>query len=291
VGSSNHMAMRVAWVRNLRMTFSPSHHSTLDWLLLGSSLAGCVLAAALGFAALSEANRHPERTETSAANQGPRTPHLVVQNFSAAINTPLPLGIVLKDSSGGETLVLSDLIERTTLSAGTPLSSTRWSVPGRDLDKAFIAAPENFIGGMQVTATLYSADNVILETKNIRFTWSVSKAEDRTGSTDLTKAAPPEIPDLAADGNAATRSSNGIAAIADHGADAPPTSGHSEASAPSSRLIPLAAAHWLSQISSFPLPPDYQRIAQKPLAPPWTSLALTPAALLERGERLLRERM
>jgi hypothetical protein len=144
---------------------------------------------------------------------------------------------------------------------------------------------------MQVTATLYSADNLTLETKNIRFTWSVSKAEDRTGSTDLTNAAPPEMPVLAAHRNAATRSSNGTGSIADHGADMPTTTGHSEASAPSSRLMPLAAADWVSQISSVPLPPDYQPIAQKPLARPWTSLALTPAALLERGERLLRERM
>jgi hypothetical protein len=52
-------------------------------------------------------------------------------------------------------------------------------VPGRDLEKAFISAPENFDGTMQVTVTLYSSRQDILETKEVRFEWSGSSKGDK----------------------------------------------------------------------------------------------------------------
>ena len=45
-------------------------------------------------------------------------------------------------------MVLSGIVEGTSLSAGSALTKTRWSLPGRDLDKAFISAPKNFDGVM-----------------------------------------------------------------------------------------------------------------------------------------------
>lgn len=108
-----------------------------------------------------------------------RTPRLAFHSSRATINQPLPLGIVLNDGAGEETLVLSGFVAGTSLSAGTALSATRWSVPGRDLDKAFISAPENFDGTMQVTVTLYSSRQDILETKDVRFEWSGSSKGDK----------------------------------------------------------------------------------------------------------------
>jgi hypothetical protein len=251
----------------------------LSWFLLGFSAGSILAAAAVWFEVVNWP--FPTTTQREAfaavfgrtANEGYRRPHLALQNSTGAINGPLPLGIVLNDSSGGETLVLSDLAEGTKLSAGTALSSTRWSVPGRDLDKAFIAAPENFSGSMQVTAKLYSSGNLILETKNIRFEWT-SQTENRTARTDLTRIGPLEMPDLAAKG--AIRSSDGSGLILSHGTDAPTTGGYSEASARGWGLIPLTAADWVSQISSVILPPDYHPFAQKPPAQPSTSPPSTP---------------
>jgi hypothetical protein len=108
-----------------------------------------------------------------------RTPRLGFHSSRATTNQPLPLGIVLNDGAGEETLVLSGFVAGTSLSAGTALSATRWSVPGRDLDKAFISAPENFDGTMQVTVTLYSSRQDILETKDVRFEWSGSSKGDK----------------------------------------------------------------------------------------------------------------
>ena len=108
-----------------------------------------------------------------------RTPTLAVHTARAPINQPLPLGIVLNDSAGEETLVFSGFVEGTSFSAGTALSATRWSMPGRDLDKAFISAPENFAGIMQVTVTLYSSRQEIFETKEVGFEWNISHKGDK----------------------------------------------------------------------------------------------------------------
>ena len=110
---------------------------------------------------------------------GADTPYLIVENSKASINRPLPLGIVLINSVNEETVVLSGLIEGTSLSAGTALTATRWSLPARDSDKAFISAPENFEGVMEVIVTLYSTRQDILETKQVRFEWSGSSKGDK----------------------------------------------------------------------------------------------------------------
>ena len=164
----------------------------LKWFLWGFAVGG-VLAAAilvevgigrfseftarLPFAAIFE-NRHSGWPFNNEYDGSP-SPHLAFRDSVGAVNEALPLGIAVNDSSGGETLVVSDLVEGTKLSAGTALSSTRWSVPVRELDRAFIAAPEDFRGSMQLSAKLYSADNLVLETRTIRFEWTNLPSRDR----------------------------------------------------------------------------------------------------------------
>jgi hypothetical protein len=110
---------------------------------------------------------------------GAQAGYLILKNSRASINRPLPLGVVLKNSINAETVILSGLVEGTSLSAGTALTATRWSLPARDLDKAFISAPQNFEGVMEVTINLYSSSQDILETKHARFEWIGSGKGDK----------------------------------------------------------------------------------------------------------------
>ena len=104
-----------------------------------------------------------------------RTPRLAFYALRATINQPLPLGIVL-NIVPAKRLWFSMASSKAQVSPpGTPLSATCWSLPGHDLDKAFISAPENFDGTMQVTVTLDSSRQDILETKEIRFEWGGSE--------------------------------------------------------------------------------------------------------------------
>lgn len=172
-----------------------------NWFLSGLLLsAGCAVATAFWFhealwplpmlnqpqtvAPAPETDRHAWRTNRLGQKEEYRTPRLAFQNLRAAINQPLPLGIVLTNGIGGETLVLSGFVEGTSLSTGTALSTTRWSVPGHDLDKTFISAPNDFNGIMQVAVTLYSSTQDVLETKEARFEWSSSRKGDKLPVTN-----------------------------------------------------------------------------------------------------------
>jgi hypothetical protein len=177
-----------------------------------------------------------------------RTPHLGFHNSVGAINEPLPLGIILNSSFGGETLILSGLPAGAKLSAGTDLGSTRWSVLGRDLDYAFIAAPENFSGSMQLTAKLYSSGNAVLETRNICYVWTDGHTENQFGTVGLSGGAQ-AIPDLAVEDRGAIRSSNHAAPILAYETDAPIPISNSESSAQERRVLGLSSANWVSQIT------------------------------------------
>ena len=53
---------------------------------------------------------------------------------------------------GHEIVVLEGFAEGT-LSVGTSLSSSRWSLPAEGLDQAFVGAPKDFSGTMEVAAS------------------------------------------------------------------------------------------------------------------------------------------
>jgi hypothetical protein len=254
------------------MTVRSNQGHVLSWLLLGCWLSvGGALAAVIWFKvvnwtfltvtqqqAVAGGADSSAHTQADKQNAKGRTPHLAFQNSTGAINDPIPLGIVLNDGAGGETLVLSDLVEGTKLSAGTELSPTRWSVPGRDLDKAFIAAPENFSGSMQVTAKLYSSGNLVLETENIRFEWTGSRTEDRPAAVGTSSDSPGKL-DLAVEGADAVRPSNQPAKYA-------LTTRYSDSSLPVRGVLGLSAANWVSQIT-FGQKPLAQVSGSRPSAP------------------------
>jgi hypothetical protein len=96
---------------------------------------------------------------------------LVVESQKAFANEPLPIGILIKDALGGETVTVVSLAEGTEVSLGTSLGLAGWLVSARDLDKAFIAAPKDFVGTMHATVKLHSAAGQLLDSQVIRFEW------------------------------------------------------------------------------------------------------------------------
>ena len=225
--------------------------------------------------------------EEAERKESPRIiPHLSSRDARAAINEPAELGIVLNNGTGSEILVLSGFWEGTRFSAGAALGATRWSLPGTALDKAFISAPENFSGTMRVVATLYSASHEVLETKAIRFEWSVPEEVERTAATDpATGAGTPS--ETGAEDAAQGRFSDAFGS-AKRENDAPATSEHAQPSTHGpSPLWFTMVVDWLSRISSISLPatdrPFERTINFRPLP------ASSPAGLAESGLRLLQE--
>ena len=113
---------------------------------------------------------------------------LVVEGGRAATNDPLPLGVSLKDSSGGESVFLSGLENGTRLTAGTPLGSKGWRISARDLGSVMAYAPVNYIGAMHAALNLHAANNSVVDTRVVRLEW-VPKA-DQPKAAEPPAAAP-----------------------------------------------------------------------------------------------------
>jgi hypothetical protein len=142
---------------------------------------GRICVAALVFAACSLG-------AASAAEQQFRHGQMVVLDQKGLVNQLLPLGISLTGNSGSEIVVLEGLVEGTQLSVGVNLSSNRWSLHAEDVGKAFVGAPHDFSGTMEVTAKLYSASNEPLQSKVVRLEWARGEGAIPSGNPVRSRA-------------------------------------------------------------------------------------------------------
>jgi hypothetical protein len=140
----------------------------------------------------------PDSMRKLVDNFGPIKPlgsaaHLAIENQKGLTSEPLPLGISVADSSGGETVTVAGMPEGTDLSLGTALGSGSWVVPVADLDKTFVGAPTSFVGAVTAKVTLNSPTGKPLDTRNIRFEWSKpeSYSAPPTGQTEPTRGSTP----------------------------------------------------------------------------------------------------
>jgi hypothetical protein len=125
---------------------------------------------------------------------------LVVEGGRATANDPAPLGVSVKDSSGGESIFLSGLENGTRLTAGTPLGSKGWRISVKDLGSVMAYAPVNYVGAMHAAINLHTANNALVDTGVMRLEWlpkiEQQKAEQEAAAPRPTVAAAPPKPQL-----------------------------------------------------------------------------------------------
>jgi hypothetical protein len=135
----------------------------------------------------------PSREGLSSAKPSARPARLVIESQNGFANEPLPLGISLKDASGGETVTVAGLAEGTELSLGTSLGTSiglaGWLVPAGDLDKTFVGAPKDFVGVMDATVNLRSASDQLLDSQVVRLEWIAKEQARLTPRLDRPKQA------------------------------------------------------------------------------------------------------
>jgi hypothetical protein len=119
----------------------------------------------------------PLHEALSSARTSAHPARLVTESQKGFTNEPLPLGISLKDASGGETVTIDDLAEGTELSLGTSRGLAGWLVSAHDLDETFVGPPKDFVGVMDATVKLRSASGQLLESQVIRLEWIAKKEE------------------------------------------------------------------------------------------------------------------
>jgi hypothetical protein len=116
---------------------------------------------------------------------------LIVEGGRASANDPLPLGVSLKDPSGGETVFLSGLENGTRLSAGTPFGSKGWRISARELGSVLAYAPVDYIGAMHAAINLHAANNAVVDTRVVRLEWVAKKKKNEQASVQAAVQQPP----------------------------------------------------------------------------------------------------
>jgi hypothetical protein len=131
----------------------------------------------------------PLHEGSSSAGPSAQPARLVIESQKGFANEPLPLGVSLKDASGGETIMVAGLAAGTELSLGTSLGLAGWLVSAGDLDKTFVGAPKDFVGVMDATVNLRSAGDQLLHSQVVRLEWIEKKEERLTPRLDPPKQA------------------------------------------------------------------------------------------------------
>jgi hypothetical protein len=130
----------------------------------------------------------------SAAEAISEKPHLLVEAQSGLANEPLPLGIIAAGASDGATITIEGLPDGADLSLGSRSDRSGWTLTVADLERSFVGAPTGFVGIMEPTATLRSANGKLLDRQDLHFEW---RADDRpvisavNNGTASTEAAAP----------------------------------------------------------------------------------------------------
>jgi hypothetical protein len=119
---------------------------------------------------------------------------VVTESQKGFANEPIPLGIWLKNGSGGETVTIDGLAKGTDLSLGTWQGQAGWLLPARDLDKTFVGPPRDFVGVMDAAVKLSSASGQLLESQIIRLEWIEKREQGLQREESLSPAlAPAEL--------------------------------------------------------------------------------------------------
>src|SRR6202048_3135744 len=113
----------------------------------------------------------PVRDGLSVARTSSHPTLVITASQKGYVNEPLPLGIWVNDASGKEAVTIAGLAAGAEVTLGTSRGLTGGLLSGGDLDKTFEAPPRDFVGVMNPTVKLSSADGQLLESQVIRFEW------------------------------------------------------------------------------------------------------------------------
>ena len=100
-----------------------------------------------------------------------RASALVVRNVSGFINQALQLGVSVDSPDPGATVTVRGMPANARLTAGARTSLSEWRVSADEISSVKIIPPSDFVGEMNVSAELHSADGAALVTIFTQLTW------------------------------------------------------------------------------------------------------------------------
>src|SRR5690348_14361952 len=119
-------------------------------------------------------------------------PTLVVSDGSGEMNTPLPLGIEVKNSIAGTAVILSGLPSGTVVSTGSADTDGQWRVAIDDLPKTRVTPPQDYVGLVTATAELRAGNGTPIVRSPVRLAWRQPPPAERRDTVALRPQAAPQ---------------------------------------------------------------------------------------------------
>jgi hypothetical protein len=98
-------------------------------------------------------------------------PRLIIQPSYGTIGEPAPLGLAVQGLVEEAVVYIEGLLPGMELSAGSPVGADAWEIPATELDYAWIAPPQGFVGTVKLIVKLRLPDNQIADRQAIDVAW------------------------------------------------------------------------------------------------------------------------
>jgi hypothetical protein len=109
----------------------------------------------------------PLVSATPAIRTEPAIPHLVVQSSRGVSGEPAPLGLALQGRAEGAIVIITGLLPGMGLSTGDAVGDKAWQLSATDLQYAWIAPSEGFVGSADLIAELRLSNGKIVDRRTI----------------------------------------------------------------------------------------------------------------------------
>jgi hypothetical protein len=98
-------------------------------------------------------------------------PRLIIQPSYGTVDQPAPLGLAVQGLAEEAVVYIEGLLPGMELSGGRPIGSDAWEIPATEIDYAWIAPPQGFVGTVKLIAKLRLPDNQIADRQAIDVAW------------------------------------------------------------------------------------------------------------------------
>jgi hypothetical protein len=98
-------------------------------------------------------------------------PRLINQPSYGTLDEPAPLGLAVQGPAEEAVVHIEGLMPGMELSGGHPVGADAWEIPATELDYAWIAPPQGFVGTVKLIAKLRLPDNQIADQQAIDVAW------------------------------------------------------------------------------------------------------------------------
>jgi hypothetical protein len=99
------------------------------------------------------------------------SPSLIIQPSRETSDGPAPLGLAVQGPAEGAVVYIEGLVPGMELSTGRPVGADACEIPATELDYAWIAPPQGFVGTAKLIAKLRLPDNQIADRQAIDVAW------------------------------------------------------------------------------------------------------------------------